>query len=216
MVFFICPHSSSVLKTGLYLISIKSLILTTRSSFFPRTRHLSSFFLKKVYILFWQSLTVGFRNGCLKIYTLIGIQHAITFPFFKMCFTLDRPSHLTGSCIFHHWDGTKTAHFLKLVSGKSRRIWMKVICKCYKFMLMWRAGLDRKVKVSFNIMRGISNAMDHTADFLFDLVWGQGIYCNLILSMKNTLCSLHAVSPHIVGRKTPFLWRRKRRGECTG
>lgn len=143
----------------------------------------------KVYILFWQSLTSGFRNGCMKIYTLIGIQHAITFPFLKMCFTLGRPSHLTESYNFNHWDGIKTAHFLKLVSGKSRRIWMKVFCKCYKFVLMWGAGLDSKVKVSFNITCGISNAVDHTADYLFDLVWGQGIYFSLILSMKNTVCS---------------------------
>lgn len=126
--------------------------------------------------MFWQSLTIVIRNGCMKIYTLIGFQHAIAFPFFKMCFTLDRPSHLTGSYIFNHWDGTETAHFLKLVSGESRRIWMKVFCKGYKFMLMWGGGLDRKVKVSFSIMWGISNAVEHTADFLLNLVWEQGIY----------------------------------------
>lgn len=69
------------------------------------------------------------------------------------------------------------------------------------FLLQEELALERKVKVSVNFLRQIRNAVEHTANILDDLVWGQGIYFSLISSMKNILFSLHAVSTCMVGRK---------------
>lgn len=86
--------------------------------------------------MFWQSLTVVFRNSCMKICTMIGIQHAITLPFFK-CGLLWTGHCIALGLIFHSWDETKTDHSLKLVSGRSRITWMNVFFKSYKAMPMW-------------------------------------------------------------------------------
>lgn len=140
-----------------------------------------------------------------------------------MCFTLDRPLHHTWSQSFQHWDGTETAHSLKLVSARNRMIWMKVFCKCYKAMLTWGVVFTARGASPWKEGKSLSQLPEANKECCWAYCKYSGWPCmraghilqSNFIHEEHIVLFTHCVYLHGGKETTLFLWRRKRTGEYT-